>query len=41
MFYNRATIATAKTFEEASKLISVGFEFVHEFQGVMIYRKRR
>lgn len=34
-------VATAKTLEEASKLISVGYEFVHEYQDVMIYRKRK
>jgi len=32
---------TAKTVEEASKLIEVGFEFVVEHQGVMIFRKRK
>ena len=34
-------VATAKTVEEASKLIALGYEFVHEYQGVMIYRKRK
>jgi len=32
---------TAKTVEEASKLIEVCFEFVVEYQGVMIFRKRK
>jgi integrase len=31
----------AKNIEEAKKLIAVGFEFVHENQGVMLYRKRK
>lgn len=34
-------VATAKTVEEGAKLVAVGFEFVHEYQGVMIYRKRK
>jgi integrase/recombinase XerD len=34
-------VRTAKTVEEASKLVEAGFEFVHEYQGVMIYRKRK
>jgi len=34
-------VAVAKTVEEASGLISAGYEFVHEHQGVMIYRKRK
>lgn len=33
--------ATAKTLDEASSLVSAGYEFVHEFNGVMIYRKHR
>ena len=34
-------VKTAKTVEEALKLIQVGFEFVHEFNGVIIFRKRK
>jgi integrase len=34
-------VAAAKTVEEASSLIAVGYEFVHEYNGVMIYRKRK
>ena len=34
-------VEIAKTVEEAKKLIAVGFKFVHEFQGVMMYRKRK
>jgi len=32
--------ATAKTVEEASMLTAQGWEFVHEYKEVMIYRKR-
>jgi hypothetical protein len=34
-------VATAKTLDKASSLISAGYEFVHEYNGVMIYRKHR
>jgi hypothetical protein len=34
-------VKTAKTIEEAAKLIEVGFEFVHEHNGIMIFRKRK
>jgi len=34
-------VKTAKTIEEAGKLIETGFEFVHEFNNVMIFRKRK
>jgi hypothetical protein len=34
-------VAVAKNIEEASRLIATGFEFVHEHQGVMLYRKRK
>jgi integrase len=34
-------VELAKNVEEAKKLIAVGFEFVHEHQGIMIYRKRK
>ena len=34
-------VELAKNVEEAKKLIVVGFEFVHEHQGIMIYRKRK
>ncbi|MEM2911594.1 MAG: tyrosine-type recombinase/integrase [Candidatus Bathyarchaeia archaeon] len=34
-------VKVAKTIEEAAKLIEIGFEFVHEFNGVMIFRKRK
>jgi len=34
-------VTTAKTVEEASSLIAVGYDFVHEYNGVMIYRKRK
>jgi hypothetical protein len=33
--------ATAKTIDEASRLIAEGWEFVHEYQQIMIYRKRK
>jgi hypothetical protein len=34
-------VEIARTIDEASKLIAVGFDFVHEYNGVMIYRKRK
>lgn len=34
-------VELAKNVEEAKKLIAVGFEFVHEYQGIMMYRKRK
>jgi integrase len=34
-------VKTASTVEEAAKLIEVGFEFVVEHQGTMIFRKRK
>jgi len=34
-------VATAKTLDEAPSLMSAGYEFVHEYNGVMIYRKRK
>lgn len=34
-------VVTAKTVEDASKLVASGWEFVHEYQEVMIYRKRK
>jgi len=34
-------VLTARNIEEASKLIEAGFEFIYEYQGVMIYRKRK
>ena len=34
-------VASAKTVEEASSLIAVGYEFIHEYNGVMIYRRHR
>ena len=33
--------AIAKTIEEAQKLIEVGFEFICEFDGIMLFRKRK
>jgi len=33
--------ATAKNIEEAVKLIENGFEFVHEHNGIMMFRKRK
>jgi hypothetical protein len=33
--------ATAKTVKEAQKLIKAGFEFVFDFQGNKIFRKRK
>lgn len=33
--------ATAKTVEEAGKLIEVGFEYVCHHEGVMLLRKRK
>ena len=38
---DKHNVATAKTIEEASKLLSIGYEFVHEYNGIMIYRKRK
>jgi hypothetical protein len=32
-------VACAKTVEEGSSLIAQGYEFVHEYNGIMIYRK--
>lgn len=32
---------TATTIEESRKLIEQGLEFVHEFNGIMIFRKRK
>ena len=34
-------VATAKTVEEACKLVAVGFEYVTEIDGVKIFRKRK
>ena len=34
-------VEVAKNITEASRLIAAGFEFVHEHQGVMLYRKRK
>jgi len=31
----------AKNIEEATPLIEAGFDFVHEFNGVMLFRKRK
>jgi len=33
--------ATAKTIEEATRLIENGYEFVHQFNEIMIFRKRK
>ncbi len=33
--------ATAKTIEEAGKLIEAGFEYVCHHEGVMLFRKRK
>ncbi len=33
--------ATAKTVEEAGKLIEVGFEYICHHEGVMLLRKRK
>jgi hypothetical protein len=38
---SKFVVEIAKNVAEAKKLIAVGFEFVHEYQGVMIYRKRK
>jgi len=35
------TCRVAKNIEEAKQLIEVGFDFVHEFNGVMLFRKRK
>lgn len=35
------TSSVAKTVEEAQKLIEIGFEYVTEFDGVKIFRKRK
>jgi hypothetical protein len=34
-------VASATTVEDAMRLIAVGYEFVHEHNGVMIYRKHK
>ena len=34
-------VEVAKNVAEGKRLIAVGFEFVNEHQGVMIYRKRK
>ncbi|MGA2307915.1 MAG: hypothetical protein ABSG57_00015 [Candidatus Bathyarchaeia archaeon] len=34
-------VASAKTIDEASSLIAMGYEFVHEYSGVMLFRKRK
>ncbi|MCW4054190.1 MAG: hypothetical protein NWE84_04625, partial [Candidatus Bathyarchaeota archaeon] len=34
-------VEVAKNLAEAEKLIAVGFEFVHEHQEIMLYRKRK
>jgi len=34
-------VKTAKTVEEACKLVEVGFEYVTEIDGVKIFRKRK
>lgn len=34
-------VATAKTVEEACRLIEVGFEYVCDMDGVKIFRKRK
>jgi hypothetical protein len=34
-------VRTAKTVEEACKLVEVGFEYVTEIDGVKIFRKRK
>ncbi|MCW4016883.1 MAG: hypothetical protein NWF06_10975 [Candidatus Bathyarchaeota archaeon] len=33
--------ATAKTVEEACKLIEAGFEYITELEGVKLFRKRK
>lgn len=33
--------ATAKTIEEASKMIEAGFEYVCTYEDVMLFRKRK
>jgi len=35
------TCKTAKNIEEAKQLIEVGFEFIHEFNGLMLFKKRK
>jgi hypothetical protein len=34
-------VAITRTVEEASDLMAAGFEFVYEYQGVIIYRRRK
>jgi hypothetical protein len=34
-------VTCAKTIEEAVSLIAQGYEFVHEYSGVPIYRRRK
>jgi hypothetical protein len=38
---NEFISATAKTVQEAQKLIENGFEYVTTFEGIMIFRKRK
>lgn len=38
---NEYHVATAKTLEEACKLVEVGFEYVTEMDGIKIFRKRK
>jgi len=34
-------VKTAKTFEEACKLVKVGFEYITDMEGIKIFRKRK
>jgi len=34
-------VKTAKTLEEAKKLIEEGFEYIQEIDGLRLYRKRK
>ena len=38
---NEYHVATAKTVEEACRLVEVGFEYVTEMDGIKIFRKRK
>jgi integrase len=40
-FSDEFVVKAAKNADEACKLVEIGFEFVHEFQGTMIFRKRK
>jgi len=38
---NEWTVKAAKTVEEASELVSVGFEYITEVEGFKLFKKRK